>query len=59
MVGIFMLRNRLSGNEDEEKITITTNIRKRKTRRKKNGSKISILDRIQDEYISKKWIGAG
>jgi len=63
MTGIIMLRNRLSGNkehQDEKWITSSNNSpRKRITRRKNHRYKTSILDRIQDEVIFRRWIGAG
>ena len=63
MTGIVMLRNRFSGNkkhQDKEWITSSNNSpRKRIARRKNHRYKTSILDRIQDEVIFRRWIGAG
>ncbi len=63
MTGIVMLRNRFSGkkeHQDEEWITSSNNSpRKRIARRKNHRYKTSTLDRIQDEIIFRRWIGAG
>ena len=64
MTGIVMLRNRLSGNkehQEEEWITSSNNPPRKRiaTRRKNHRYKTSILDRIQDEVIFRRWIGAG
>ena len=64
MTGIVMLRNRLSGNEkhqEEEWIASSNNSPRKRiaTRHKNNRHKTSILDRIQNEVIFRRWIGAG
>ncbi len=62
MAGIFFLRNRLAGNEDgqEEKEIICSNSNiKIKSGRKNRTFRTSRRDKIQDEFISRIWIGAG
>lgn len=61
MAGIFLLRNRLSGKEEqsiEGKSTKALKTRK-SVSRKKPISKISIVSKIENEFIFKTWVGAG
>jgi len=62
MVGIVMLRNKLAGNKEENDegwISGSSGIKNRKFKRKNRMSKTLVLEKIQNEVIFRKWIGAG
>jgi drug/metabolite transporter (DMT)-like permease len=61
--GIFMLRNRLAGKDklEQEEIQKPVSMSRRRRSRKQARmiNKISIRYKIENEFISKSWIGAG
>ena len=60
LTGIFLLRNRLAGKEEEEVENMSgTKPRKKSTNHSKQSSKISIRHRIENEVSFQGWIGAG
>ena len=64
LTGIFLLRNRLAGKEEnkienQEKVSINTHSGKISVKRGKYKSKISISHRIEEKVVSQGWIGAG
>ena len=61
--GIFMLRNRLAGKDklEQEEIQKPASMsrRHRSGKQARITNKISIRHKIENEFISKSWIGAG
>ena len=61
--GIFMLRKRLAGKDkpEQEEIQKPVSMSRRRSSRKqaRRINKISTRHKIENEFISKSWIGAG
>jgi len=61
LTGIYLLRNRLAGHEEDEIIeeSMPSKPKKKTSKLSKQASKISFRHRIENEFVFQGWIGAG